>query len=70
MCNSVLSRGMTTITCKIPDKISAHLEATARQRRVPKSQVVREALAACKGSENLERNLDRYRTARRDDLRR
>jgi hypothetical protein len=37
---------MTTITCKIPDKISAHLEATARQRRVPKSQIVREALAA------------------------
>src|SRR5438046_7921341 len=46
MCNSVLSKGMTTITCKIPDKISAHLEATARQRRVPKSQIVREALAA------------------------
>ncbi|CAN5782760.1 hypothetical protein BH20VER1_BH20VER1_05160 [soil metagenome] len=37
---------MTTITCKIPDKISAHLEATARQRRVPKSQIVREALVA------------------------
>ena len=46
MCNAVLSRVMTTITCKIPDKISAHLEATARQRRVPKSQIVREALAA------------------------
>jgi len=46
MCNAVLSRCMTTITCKIPDKISAHLEATARQRRVPKSQIVREALAA------------------------
>lgn len=37
---------MTTITCKIPDKISAHLEALARQRRVSKSQIVREALAA------------------------
>jgi hypothetical protein len=37
---------MTTITCKIPDKISAHLEATAQQRCVPKSQIVREALAA------------------------
>lgn len=37
---------MTTITCKIPDKISAHLEALARQRRVPKSQIVREALAS------------------------
>jgi hypothetical protein len=37
---------MTTITCKIPDEVSAHLEAAARQRRVPKSQIVREALAA------------------------
>ena len=35
---------MTTITCKIPDKLSAHLEAAARQRRVSKSQIVREAL--------------------------
>lgn len=46
MRNSVLSKTMTTITCKIPDTISAHLEALARQRRVPKSQIVREALAA------------------------
>jgi predicted DNA-binding protein len=37
---------MTTITCKIPDKLSAHLAAAARQRRVPKSQIVREAIAA------------------------
>lgn len=37
---------MTTITCKISDDVSAHLEAAARQRRVPKSQIVREALAA------------------------
>lgn len=37
---------MTTITCKISDEVSAHLEATARERRVPKSQIVREALAA------------------------
>ena len=42
----VLSKAMTTITCKIPDTISADLEAVARQRRVPKSQIVREALAA------------------------
>lgn len=42
----VLSKAMTTITCKIPDEVSAHLEAAARQRRVPKSQIVREALAA------------------------
>jgi hypothetical protein len=37
---------MTTITCKIPDKVSAHLTALARQRRVSKSQIVREALSA------------------------
>jgi predicted DNA-binding protein len=44
--NFVLLKAVTTITCKIPDKISAHLDAVARQRRVPKSQIVREALAA------------------------
>lgn len=37
---------MVTITCKLPEKINAHLSALARQRRVPKSQIVREALAA------------------------
>ena len=37
---------MTTITCKIPDKLSAHLEAAARQRRVSKSQIIREAIMA------------------------
>ena len=37
---------MITITCKIPDEVGARLEAVARQRRVPKSQIVREALAA------------------------
>jgi predicted DNA-binding protein len=42
----IINKIMTTITCKIPDKISAHLSALARQRRVPKSQIVREALAA------------------------
>ena len=43
---SYYQEAMTTITCKITDQISAHLEAVARQRRVPKSQIVREALAA------------------------
>lgn len=42
----IINKMMTTITCKIPEKISAHLSALARQRRVPKSQIVREALAA------------------------
>jgi predicted DNA-binding protein len=42
----IINKSMTTITCKIPDKISTHLSALARQRRVPKSQIVREALAA------------------------
>ena len=37
---------MTTITCKIPDEVRARLEAAARQRRVPKSQIVREAIVA------------------------
>jgi predicted DNA-binding protein len=37
---------MTTITCKLPDELSAHLEAAARQRRVSKSYLVREAIAA------------------------
>ena len=49
LCNSVLSKAMTTITCKIPDEVSAHLDAAARQRRVPKSQIIREALAASFG---------------------
>jgi len=35
---------MTTITCKIPEQLDAMLEAMARQRRVPKSTIVREAL--------------------------
>lgn len=35
---------MTTITCKIPERLDAELEATARRRRVPKSAIVREAL--------------------------
>jgi predicted DNA-binding protein len=37
---------MTTITCKIPKEIDARLEAAARQRRVTKSQIVRDALLA------------------------
>jgi len=37
---------VTTITCKIPDELGAHLEVAARQRRVPKSQIVREAIVA------------------------
>lgn len=35
---------MTTITCKIPEKLDAELAAAARQRRVSKSTIVREAL--------------------------
>lgn len=40
-----LSR-MTTITCKIPEKLDAELEAMAEKCRVPKSQIVRQALEA------------------------
>lgn len=35
---------MTVITCKIPELLDAALEAKARQRRVSKSRIVREAL--------------------------
>lgn len=45
---------MTTITCKIPERLDAELEAAARQRRVAKSTIVREA---------LEERLKRSRTA-------
>ena len=31
---------------KIPDKLGAHLDAAARQRRVSKSQIIREAIMA------------------------
>ena len=35
---------MTTITCKVPEKLAAQLEALARSQRRSKSAVVREAL--------------------------
>ena len=35
---------MTTITCKIPEKLNAELEAMARRRRLSKSAILREAL--------------------------
>ncbi|MGQ9650458.1 MAG: ribbon-helix-helix protein, CopG family [Phycisphaerae bacterium] len=35
---------MTAITCSIPARLDAELEAAARRRRVPKSAIVREAL--------------------------
>jgi predicted transcriptional regulator len=35
---------MTTVTCKIPERLDAELEAAARRRRVPKSAIIREAL--------------------------
>jgi hypothetical protein len=35
---------MTTITCKIPSQLDAKLEAEAKERRVSKSTIVREAL--------------------------
>ena len=37
---------MTTITCKIPERLNADLEAVAAKRGVSKSEVVREALEA------------------------
>jgi Ribbon-helix-helix protein, copG family len=35
---------MTTITCKIPGKLNARLEALARRRRTSKSAILRLAL--------------------------
>ena len=35
---------MTTITCKIPTRLNAQIEAEARQKRVPKSRIIRETL--------------------------
>jgi len=35
---------MTTITCKLPEKLAAQLEALARTERRSKSALVREAL--------------------------
>ena len=35
---------MATITCKIPARLNAQIEAEARQKRVPKSKLIREAL--------------------------
>jgi len=37
---------MTTITCKIPERLDAELEAVAEKRGVSKSEVVREAIEA------------------------
>ncbi|MDQ3115331.1 MAG: ribbon-helix-helix domain-containing protein [Verrucomicrobiota bacterium] len=35
---------MTTITCKVSEKLNAQLEALARRRRTSKSAILREAL--------------------------
>jgi predicted transcriptional regulator len=35
---------MTTVTCKIPEGLNTKLEMLARQNRVSKSQIMREAL--------------------------
>lgn len=40
---------MATISCKIPEKLNASLEALARHRRVSKSAILREALEATTG---------------------
>ena len=37
---------MTTITCKIAEKLDIELEAVAEKRGVSKSEVIREAIAA------------------------
>ncbi|CAN5503085.1 hypothetical protein BH09PLA1_BH09PLA1_11300 [soil metagenome] len=39
-----ISRHMTTITCKIPEQLDARLAIEAKERRVSKSAIVRQAL--------------------------
>ena len=36
---------MTTITCKMPERLAADLEALARRERRSKSSIIRQALA-------------------------
>jgi predicted transcriptional regulator len=43
-CIGYYRRCMTTITCKIPEKLDAELEALARRERTSKSTIVRQAL--------------------------
>ena len=54
---------MTTITCKIPLELDVQLEAVASQRRVSKSEIVRESLA-----ENLKHQRKKARPSAYDLL--
>ena len=51
---------MTTITCKIPEALDAHLEAVAAKRGVSKSAVLREALEANLHQQEAEANLTAF----------
>jgi hypothetical protein len=51
---------MTTITCKISEKLNAHLDALARQRGVSKSAILREALENKTKSSAKSRALSAY----------
>ncbi|MGA2175484.1 MAG: ribbon-helix-helix protein, CopG family [Verrucomicrobiota bacterium] len=53
--------GMTTITCKIPERIDTELEAVAEKRGVSKSTVIREAIEA-----NLEQQKRRVKLSAHD----
>ncbi len=53
--------GMTTITCKIPERIDTELEAVAEKRGVSKSKVIREAIEA-----NLEEQKRRVKLSAHD----
>jgi predicted transcriptional regulator len=39
-------RGMATVTCKIPAPLDALLEEAAERNRMPKSEIIRQALLA------------------------
>ena len=44
---------MTTLTCKIPRKLAAALAAVAEERKIAKSQIIREALVATLGKKKI-----------------
>jgi hypothetical protein len=47
---------MRTITCKLPEKLDAELEAAAREQGVSKSQIVRRALEGQIGKKRAKRS--------------
>lgn len=51
---------MTTITCKVSEKLAAELESLSRQERRSKSELLREALEARLKMKRGERSVSAY----------